>query len=165
MKISCDIIQDLIPLVNDGVASQESEKLVLEHCKECEECHSLLESKPPFNEMQLNQKWKKKLRMTILAVMVFIILIACSFTQTIDQFQNFILIPLVGILGYGLLKKKVYIVYLMIPVIQILMNLLFQETHWSILFYIPIYWLLLTIGIAIYVCFHYAFKGGKSDEG
>ena len=33
MNISCDIILDLIPLVKDGVASEDSVKIVHEHIK------------------------------------------------------------------------------------------------------------------------------------
>lgn len=161
MKINCNIIQDLIPLVNDGVASQESEQLVLTHCQECEECSQLLDKKPLINDIQLNKKWKKKIRITLLGMMVLVMMLACSFSGTMHQFQNFILMPTIGILSYGILKKKIYYVYILISLIQCLMSLLSSEYHWTMIFYIPIYWLLLSTGIAIYICFHYAFKGGK----
>lgn len=38
MKISCDVISDLMPLVKDGVASEESMKIVLDHLENCESC-------------------------------------------------------------------------------------------------------------------------------
>lgn len=38
MKISCDIIKDLLPLYVDGACSKESAKLVEEHLKECPDC-------------------------------------------------------------------------------------------------------------------------------
>lgn len=161
MKMNCNIIQDLIPLVNDGVASQDSEQLVLEHCQECEECSSLLDNKPLVNETQLNKKWKKKIRITILGMMVLVMMIACSFSGTMYQFQNFILMPTIGILSYGILKNKIYYVYILISLIQCFMSILSPDYHWSLLLYIPVYWFLLSVGIAIYLCFHYAFKGGK----
>ena len=37
-KIDCEICMDLIPLVKDGIASEESYKAVEEHVKECETC-------------------------------------------------------------------------------------------------------------------------------
>ncbi len=38
MKISCEIIKDLIPMVIDDVAGEESKKAVEEHLNECEYC-------------------------------------------------------------------------------------------------------------------------------
>lgn len=38
MNVPCDIIQDLIPLVKDNVASEGSINLVSEHLKSCESC-------------------------------------------------------------------------------------------------------------------------------
>lgn len=43
MKISCNIIQDLLPLYYDKVCSDESNKLVVEHIKECKICRNQLE--------------------------------------------------------------------------------------------------------------------------
>ena len=42
MKISCDIISDLLPLYYDDVCSQSSRKLVEEHLEECEKCKQML---------------------------------------------------------------------------------------------------------------------------
>ena len=38
MKISCDIIQDLLPLYCDGVCSQDSKQVVEAHLQDCEKC-------------------------------------------------------------------------------------------------------------------------------
>lgn len=38
MKISCEVIRDLLPLYNDGACSKESVTLIDEHLKECPEC-------------------------------------------------------------------------------------------------------------------------------
>ena len=38
MKISCEIIQDLLPLYCDGVCSQDSKQVVEAHLKDCEKC-------------------------------------------------------------------------------------------------------------------------------
>ena len=42
MKISCNVIEDLLPLYHDNVCSNDSRLLVAEHLKECENCRSLL---------------------------------------------------------------------------------------------------------------------------
>lgn len=38
MKISCEVIKDLMPLCYEDIASDESKLMVSEHCKECESC-------------------------------------------------------------------------------------------------------------------------------
>ena len=40
-KISCDIIQDLLPLYQDGACSEESMKMIEEHLRECQACQSV----------------------------------------------------------------------------------------------------------------------------
>lgn len=42
MKIKCEVIRDLLPLYVDGVASEESRKLIEEHLQECEDCREYL---------------------------------------------------------------------------------------------------------------------------
>ena len=44
-KISCDICLDLIPLVEDDIASEDSRIAVIEHIKECESCRSYYSGK------------------------------------------------------------------------------------------------------------------------
>lgn len=44
MKISCEIIRDLLPLYHDDVCSNESNTLVAEHLKYCVACRKELES-------------------------------------------------------------------------------------------------------------------------
>lgn len=44
MKITCDIIQDLLPLYADDVLSDDSKKLVEGHLAECEDCSKSLAS-------------------------------------------------------------------------------------------------------------------------
>ena len=43
MKITCDVIQDLMPSYIDGILSEDSQALVEEHMKNCQECRKMLE--------------------------------------------------------------------------------------------------------------------------
>lgn len=43
MKISCDVVMDLLPLYHDGVCNQSTKKQVAEHLDECESCRALLD--------------------------------------------------------------------------------------------------------------------------
>lgn len=41
--MNCNIVKDLIPLYIDGCCSEESEKIVKEHIRDCDDCKKLLE--------------------------------------------------------------------------------------------------------------------------
>lgn len=43
MKISCEIIKDLLPLYHDDVCSLETKAMVEEHLAECNECKNELD--------------------------------------------------------------------------------------------------------------------------
>ena len=43
MKLPCKVIEDLLPLYQDGVCSGESRKLVEEHLLECADCRAVLD--------------------------------------------------------------------------------------------------------------------------
>jgi len=72
MKISCEIIKDLLPLYYDVVCSMESKVMVEEHLVECENCRfellSMGEMLPMINKNQnlneaeilkkLSKKWR-----------------------------------------------------------------------------------------------------------
>ena len=64
-KISCQVCLDLMPLVKDNVASQESRKLVFEHIRQCQGCKNEYESGnytlPEMNDKRVIQKIKKQL--------------------------------------------------------------------------------------------------------
>ncbi len=77
MPVDCKVIQDLLPLYLDGVASEQSTVLVEEHLAQCAECAGLKEKmaasaaapKPEFeNESAKNpfRKLKKAARRTII---------------------------------------------------------------------------------------------------
>ncbi|WP_028042061.1 zf-HC2 domain-containing protein [Candidatus Stoquefichus massiliensis] len=163
MSKECRIVRDLIPLVNDGVASQESQEFVEMHCLTCSDCRALLDELPDYNEKNMNEKWNKKLKMTWLGFIALMILIATSFSETQYQFHNFILVPLIGGLGYLILRRKVYILYIFVLISQMIIALLQQGLH-SVLLYIIIYWFLLSIGIIIGACFRYALSGRDKNE-
>lgn len=42
MKLSCNVVRDLLPLYHDGVCGDESRALVEDHLKECPDCTAIL---------------------------------------------------------------------------------------------------------------------------
>lgn len=66
MKVSCEVILDLIPLVKDNVASEDSVNLVMEHLKSCESCKlefedQALQAQTEVNDKRVISSIKKKL--------------------------------------------------------------------------------------------------------
>ena len=89
MKVSCEIIKDLLPLYHDGVCSNESRQMVEEHLSECEKCR--LELKAIDNMLtipntkqnlddakavkELSKKWKYSLTKSMMygALVAFLV--------------------------------------------------------------------------------------------
>ena len=79
--MNCDIVKDLIPLYIDGCCSEESEKAVEEHIRDCGDCKKLLEdmksssdvitvSESPKTFSKLND-WKASVLQSILLFFSF----------------------------------------------------------------------------------------------
>ena len=43
-RITCEVVQDLMPSYADGLASEDTAKIIEEHTKECAECREMLEN-------------------------------------------------------------------------------------------------------------------------
>ncbi len=90
MKISCNVIQDLLPLYIDKITSKESNQLIEEHLSECEKCKQeleLLNSKEPTPlikseeliplKMMKNNIYNRKRKAVILiSMIVFLVMFA-----------------------------------------------------------------------------------------
>ena len=94
-NISCDVIQDIIPLYYDNVCSEKSRDLVEEHLKTCENCRRLLASLEESNfdvkiydekqsvlanHMKKEKTTAMKIGMIIAAVLLLPIVIALTLT-------------------------------------------------------------------------------------
>ncbi|MGF3104583.1 zf-HC2 domain-containing protein [Rossellomorea sp. DUT-2] len=84
MKISCNMIRDILPLYIEDMASQDTRDLVEEHIASCENCKKRLEEMRTFEEPPVdtdiaplrniqNTLRKKKLQTIILSVMVTLV--------------------------------------------------------------------------------------------
>ena len=56
MKISCEIIKDLLPLYQDGICSDESRKLIEEHLQSCDECKEILKNMSQTVDISCNME-------------------------------------------------------------------------------------------------------------
>ncbi len=111
--ISCNVCLDLIPLVRDGVASEDSKNLVNEHIENCENCKFEFDNSYSIKDEYINDKKViNKLKRSILFICFGFILIGAflgiTFSYSSYVFYNFILMPMTGILSYFILKRKWY---------------------------------------------------------
>ncbi len=101
MKIPCEIVQDLIPLMADDVCSAESRKAVLEHIENCERCKAIFADSRKQLPLELTaeeasaekavgkglRKVKRRWIASILAVVVLISLFSLAWGK-LQRFQE-----------------------------------------------------------------------------
>lgn len=173
MKMPCGVILDLIPLVKDNVASEESKNIVAEHIKICDSCRSEFEM---FESSGIEQSIKdgkilsairRSIFITQIAVLIVGTVIGIGLTGTMGMFYNFIIMPVIGIISFITLRRKSYIA----PIFIFILTYLWQsialiievkgEIGWWILqaglFYSLVYMGLVTLGIIIAVLLNFAF--------
>ena len=92
MKINCEMVQDLLPLYEDGVCSESSRAAVEEHLKNCESCRCLRAGAAaiPATEITLEtetkaadglRKVRRRWRASLLAVLLILPLLLLIFNE------------------------------------------------------------------------------------
>ena len=103
MKISCEIIKDVLPLYHDGVCSNESKAMVEEHFTSCDNCKAELQAmnnELPINYAERNLKeaeavqelsirWKKGMFKSLLKGVFFTILAVITIFLVLYVFMGF----------------------------------------------------------------------------
>ena len=126
-KISCDMCIDLMPLVQDGVASEDSRNAVLQHLQECPDCRALYEGEipTPSNTKEILGKVTRRAQLFSAMVMMFGIFYGLMLTAGNGIFMNVIIMPIIGGIGYYLFRwKGLYIVPSLLLVTHIVTNYL-----------------------------------------
>lgn len=99
--MNCNIVKDLIPLYIDGCCSEESERAVEEHLKDCSECKKLFEemkeptdiivtSESPKAFSRIND-WKASVLQSVLLFISFGLItigVSCESATTYDDLRN-----------------------------------------------------------------------------
>lgn len=114
-----------MPLVHDGVASGDSVAAVEQHIRCCEDCRALYEGQlpTPSRGEHIMDDIRKKLRFFMTMVLVFGVLYGVSLTAGDGLFLNAVVMPVIGAVGYYLLRRKAfYGVPLMILVTHLVTN-------------------------------------------
>lgn len=107
MKISCEIIKDLLPLYHDGVCSNDSRTMVEEHLADCENCKAELQAMDdelPINNAEqnlneadavqkLSRRWKKGMNRSLLKGIVIAVIVIALVALLLYSFMDIKFMP------------------------------------------------------------------------
>lgn len=118
IQITCDMCDDLLPLVFDHIASEDSCVAVQEHLKQCERCTHKYEgvvdttersgTEVPVNDKKVIAKIRKQFFTMGITILLAGLLMGILIVDSNWVFYNFLIMPLIGGLGYLLLRKYWY---------------------------------------------------------
>ena len=167
MSISCDIIQDLIPLVIDQVASEDSIQLVKEHIIDCQQCRAMYEEmkRPSLSKGKeaglLKRMQKTMLMKEALLLAIGIALVNYMIGDGYLLFMNILVLPIIGAGSYFILRSKWYYaligVAVFMAVYTISSALVVPYHYFSEVFFILPALLLTLLGVGIGALLFYAF--------
>lgn len=172
-KLTCEICIDLMPLVQDGVASRDSVVAVEEHLKNCPECRALFDGQipQPSNSNQILKKVQQKLQIFIGMILMFGVFFGLSLTASSEQFLNAWIMPVIGCIGYYLFRwKSIYFTPCLLLITHLITNtfgLIRGVEHLDILTLIvwtAIYAFFACIGTIIAGLLHFALRKEDSYE-
>lgn len=171
-EISCDICMDLMPLVQDGIASEDSRKAVEEHVKNCESCAAFYkrETAPSVDSQKLWKTVRRRVRIFFAALLLFGIFFGLSLTASQELFYNSLIMPLVGVVGYVVFRwHALYVVpglMLVTNCLSALLGMLRGVKYLDLasgVMWVAIYSIFVAIGIVIAGLLHFAFRR-ETDE-
>lgn len=166
-EISCKICMDLMPLVQDGIASEDSREAVEQHISKCESCAACYSGTvPPVeNTEKLIVDVRRKLQFFFVMLLMFGIFFGLGLTASSELFYNSLIMPIVGVFGYVIFRwKSLYAVPLLLlltNVISFALNVfrgmeelgMYSRVMWT-----GIYSIFVVVGIVIAGLIHYAFR-------
>ncbi len=169
-KITCDMCRDLIPLVKDGIASEDSRLAVKEHMESCEVCKKQYSGEATDMSFHVDLerelvKLKRRLQIFSTMLMMFGVFFGLSLTASDDMFYNSLIMPVVGALGYVIFRwKAVYQVPLLLLVLQFIINFLGMTRGMEympvmgVVMWVGIYSIFVELGVLVAGLLHYAFR-------
>ena len=168
-KFTCDMCIDLMPLVQDGVASKDSRNAVLQHLQECPDCRALYEGEipTPSNTKEILGKVTRRAQLFSAMVMMFGIFYGLMLTAGSGLFMNVIIMPIIGGIGYYLFRwKALFIIPPLLLVTHFITNALGLGGEGlmpvEVVLWTAIYCGVALVGFVIAALLHFAFK--KEDD-
>lgn len=169
-KITCDICMDLMPLVQDNVASEDSVAAVKQHLETCSECRAMFEGQIPMqsDKNMIMKKIQRKVHIFMSMVLMFGVFFGLSLTSSNEMFLNILIMPLIGGVGYGLFKwKALYITPTLLVIGHVIINIL-SMIHsaevldiMSLVMWSAIYSIFSVVGTLIVGLIHFAVRKEK----
>lgn len=166
-KISCDLCLDLMPLVRDGIAAEDSRQAVEAHIENCESCRSIWQGSDapmPHTDVIL-EKTSRRLRLLWGFLLMLCTIIGLELTNGSGVFYNTLVMPAAGILGYLFFGKRAVI---NVPVLLLITHFVTNTFHFAagddhlrifdVLFYTVIYSLIALLGVGLAALVHGAFR-------
>lgn len=99
-QIGCDMCLDLMPLVTDGVASEESKAAVERHLESCDHCRSIVESGVPESSGERAlAKTIKRIKVVFLVVFGILIVFGIALCESVMQFSSVLFILVMNLVG------------------------------------------------------------------
>ena len=177
-EVSCEVCMDLIPLVRDGAASEESRELVERHAEGCEACRVLLrEESPAVLERERDRELIKRLKRPLFWIGVVLMVIGAAvgtaYTYSTVSGYSLIIMPLLGVLGTMLFGKRWWwmpVGQLLFSGVWLLIYHLIQDVSrwWAAVLaagiYALLYALLVTAGALMALLLRYAFRRRGAAE-
>lgn len=170
-KISCEICMDLIPLVQDQAASEDSRRAVEAHTAVCPRCRALLngQADPEPVPTSVVTAVQKKMRYFYLLLLFLGLFLGICITQLSGRFFIVFVTPVIGMAAYGVYRWKAL---WLVPALLLPMYALSQLLgYWlGLLLWNPLgifFWAALTIvfsdaGVLIAGLFHFGFRKEKT---
>ncbi|MBQ6933767.1 MAG: zf-HC2 domain-containing protein [Clostridia bacterium] len=170
MKITCDMCIDLMPLVLDGLASEDSRNAVMEHISSCENCRSMFDGQalPQIQDDKgVLLTIKSQLRVAGLFVLILGAAVGAMLTNSQNVFYNFMIMPVLGCLGYAVMRKRWYFMLPLIFITSFVSTFFvcllsekcgFETAVMSAGMYSLIYTALSCVGILIGALLHFALR-------
>lgn len=180
-NISCDVCLDLIPLVKDGVASEDSIAIVNRHINYCKSCKDIFNGENINLDIQIDDKkiiGSIKKNLYLIGILLILIgdLFGIGLSNSMGMFYNFVIMPIIGGCSYFLLKKKwfyapigVFLLSYFWLLIAYLIEGILEHSSIIQFFAAPlvlstIYSTLAIVGIVIVVLLKFAFKKEEEDN-
>lgn len=178
---TCKIIEDLLPLIEDGVASEESVEFVKNHMENCQSCKNQFSSGETNTHVETkinDEKVIRSIKRSVLNIqrlsLIFGTILGVGLTYTIGMFYNIAIMPLLGAISYISLDRKWYLTPLSIMVLtyiwQVVESITIGYFSWRILYVAltmtGIYGGLSLLGVLIAFLIKFALsKGDVVNEG
>ena len=188
---NCNIVQDLLPLYEEELLSEESVAFVNEHLDTCESCKKKWSTMQKFTiekgnsssnaqkaEVRSLKKLQDKLingrvRLISLLIMMGSIVLGLSLTNAngMEYFFNALIMPFIGVLGYVVFRwKAIYMTPLILTFAHVLMNTIpmgLQREYLDFQVLVTwtfIYCIFMLAGTLIAGLLHFAFKKEKKED-